>query len=276
MTEAQEEWWTAVLREASKKMTDHIAQFVTPVSRLLSHDFGELGGTGSYAEFDSNRYVITNEHVAADMMKWPLTHAFCGSEEIFKITNEFVCATYPMDVAFAPISEPVWRHSPHSAATVPSSRFAKSHAPVDGELLFIMGYSQERAKFVMEHLVARATPYLCQEIAVPDGWDNSCHFALEYKPDLAQTVDGGSQGLPKPSGLSGSLVWNTRRIERMRADVPWKPDHAQVTGIIWGWPSQEGCLLATRVECFLPFLFKQPATGSCSDKPEHVYTIRTP
>ena len=46
-------------------MADHVRAFVTPISKVLEHDHGELAGTGAYVEIRNIRYIITNEHVAS-------------------------------------------------------------------------------------------------------------------------------------------------------------------------------------------------------------------
>ena len=48
------------------------------------------------------------------------------------------------------------------------------------------------------------------------GWNPAYHFALVYSPALAQPVDSFSRSLPDPHGMSGTVVWNTRRIESLQ------------------------------------------------------------
>lgn len=74
------------------------------------------------------------------------------------------------------------------------------------------------------------------------------HFSLEYKPDKAVCLKEGNRSQPNPPGLSGSLVWNTHSVEFFNNQLEWSPEAAEVTGIVWGWPSSNACLVATRVE----------------------------
>ncbi|MEX9522689.1 hypothetical protein AB7Y45_25780, partial [Escherichia coli] len=73
------------------------------------------------------------------------------------------------------------------------------------------------------------------------------HFSLFYPPDLAKSVDGTSH-LPDPHGFSGSLVWDTKRVACLLENKAWEPSMAEVTGIVWGWPSSSACILATKVD----------------------------
>ena len=135
----------------------------------------------------------------------------------------------------------------------------------------MMGFSGERSKFIAFHgaLHSRATPYATQEIPLdilrrnpPPCWDPTYHFCLNYKPDRATTVEAGGYGLPDPHGFSGSLVWNTKSIECLRAGRDWNPEYAVVTGIVWAGPDSHACLIATKIEYVNDFILE--ATRSTS------------
>lgn len=81
---------------------------------------------------------------------------------------------------------------------------------------------------------------------VPEA-DPNYHFALHYSPDKATSADGNSS-LPDPHGFSGSLVWDTKYVACRQSNRKWCPEMAEVTGIAWGWPSSEACILVTKVE----------------------------
>jgi hypothetical protein len=74
------------------------------------------------------------------------------------------------------------------------------------------------------------------------------HFGVAYSPEKAQRINesgvSSSPGLSNPPGLSGSLVWNSRRLECFYTGQPWDPGLSLVTGMIWGWPSSD-YLIAT-------------------------------
>jgi hypothetical protein len=79
-------------------------------------------------------------------------------------------------------------------------------------------------------------------------------FGLDYRPDSATALDG--RDLPLPDGFSGSLVWNTRFVEREQNSQPWNVDCAQVTGLVWLWVPDAASLVATRVEYVRSFLLR--------------------
>ena len=139
---------------------------------------------------------------------------------------------------------------------------ALRHETVPHEILWTAGYPGTRVKqLAMTYATCQALPtqqHLFREGELPhEQFDPEYHFGLGYSPDRAQPIDerarSNSPGLSDPHGLSGSLVWNTRRLECFYAGQPWKPELALVTGIIWGWPSRD-YLIATKVEHFRDFL----------------------
>ncbi len=93
------------------------------------------------------------------------------------------------------------------------------------------------------------------ELPINERFSSRFHFGINYRPDLAKNVIG-TKGLPLPPGLSGSTVWNTRFVVAKMAGRPWTPDLAQVTGVVWGWPTDQGCLVATRAEYVRSFLLE--------------------
>ena len=241
--------WNFLGNNVVKQMLEHVKHFATPISKVIADDYGEHLGSGSFVEIEGSKYLITNEHVGKKVQFTPLAHQFFNSDSVVRLTTAIVTQNYPVDVALTKIEERAWNICNHDAQAIPAHRFATEHQPVMGELLFLIGYSGERAAFYFGSLISPGTPYLTQEIEFPeDIGDSNFHFAIHYKPDLATSVDGSYRGLPKPPGMSGSLVWNTRFVEHYQAGKSWIPEDAQVSGIIWGWPSSAACLLATKVE----------------------------
>lgn len=242
--------WAAMNATVTAAMREHVMPFVTPISKVITHEEGELLGTGSYCSFQGRTYLLTNEHVACELALGSLDHQFFGSDEVFRLPNPFVAWPHPEDVAASAIDRSVWAAVTHQAQAVPEVRFATRHAPVERELLFLAGHAGQRSKFFFKNLFSPGTAYLSQEEALPA--DPRCnaayHFAILYRPDVAQTAPGEKAELPTPPGLSGSLVWDTKAVACLAKGQEWSPDLAEVTGIIWGWPSSEGCLIVTRVE----------------------------
>lgn len=244
----KEEWDKTTLFVLSE-LREHLCYFVTPISRVVDHDYGEHHGSGSYLKLNKSIFLITNEHVAREIKMSSLAHQFVNSEDVFKLTNNFVVEEYPIDVAISSINSKIWINYHKDSLAIPIDRFALKHEPVDGELLFIIGYSGDGSRFLFNTLFTNGVPYMTQLTDVPDDFgDPNYHFALEYRPDRAIQFDNDSRGLPLPPGFSGSLVWNSRFVECMKNDKEWSPQEACVTGIVWGWPSSNACLLATKIE----------------------------
>ncbi|HCG7555402.1 TPA: hypothetical protein NJ381_004690 [Vibrio parahaemolyticus] len=244
------EEWNEICADVSIQMAEHIKQYVTPISKVLSPDSGKHLGSGSYIEIDQRKYLITNEHVAKHLKTNSLTHKFWNDETIIKLTNPVVSLGHPVDVAISEIEESSWSVSNHESLPIPFGRISKEHAAVEHELLFFAGYSGERANFYFGFLNTPGTPYLTQEMPFPENVaeaDPNYHFALHYSPDKATSVDGTSS-LPDPHGFSGSLVWDTKYVACMQSGKEWCPEMAEVTGIAWGWPSSEACILVTKIE----------------------------
>jgi hypothetical protein len=242
--------WNNICYEVSKKMCEHIKNFVTPISRVLSDTDGEHLGSGSYFHFKGNKYLITNEHVARHLSNNPLTHKFNENDTILKLTNPMISLKAPIDVAICKIENSHWKRLEHTSNAIPFDRFSKTHSPVEGELLFFIGYSGERSEFYFNYLKTSGTPYLTQELTNMSDINEAnseFHFALLYSSDKATSIDDTSS-LPDPHGFSGSLVWDTKVVACINEGTEWSPDLAMVTGIVWGWPSSAACILATKVE----------------------------
>lgn len=250
--------WDDATKEACAAMMQEVEGFTTPISRVIEHDYGELEGSGSYIQIQGKRFLITNEHVASRLKTHSLAHQFCGCSNVYRTRNPFPVISYPSDVAICEIDDAIWTHASHKGRAIPIERFATSHSPVDGELLFVAGYAGDRSRFLFGELHSERLEYLTQTDQMPNGHgDPDFHFALYYRPDLAITTNPRSAGLPRPPGWSGTLVWNTRFAEMTKNGKEWSPSDAQVTGMVWGWPSSDACLLATKVEHFaLPELLK--------------------
>ena len=219
MKKISESEWNKITINVTKLMAKHIQQFVTPISKVFIDEvnrmeYGEHHGSGSFVEINGSKFLITNEHVAREISSNSLAHQFYNSNCVIRITNEFHVIKYPTDVAITKIDDNAWNICKHDSNTIPLNRFMLKHKPVKGELLFIIGYSGARSRFVFNTLVNPGTPYLTQEKKyLKDYNEYAYHFAIHYEPEKAIKIEDNSRELPAPPGLSGSLVWNTRFVE---------------------------------------------------------------
>lgn len=248
--------WQRIVRETGAVLQDYFPPYITPIARVLEHDYGRLEGSGSFIESQGRRFLITNEHVASAMQTNSLSHMFNGCEHHFRVQHPFIAEEFPRDVAVSPIDDKVWNLMPHEAKVIPEARFDSSHRPVPAELLAMCGFAGENEDFHFGILFTRYTPYTTQETH-PQPELHEKHFAIEYRPDRAIPVQGRGNLPGDPSGFSGSLLWNTRRVECLQKGVEWTPDLAVVTGIIHRWDGKAGILIATRVEEITDFLHNE-------------------
>jgi hypothetical protein len=78
-----------------------------------------------------------------------------------------------------------------------------------------------------------------------------------HYPGTAIEVEGGiEKELPHASGMSGSLLWNTKYVESMRDGVEWSPSLARVCGVLRGVVTNPNLVIATRIEAIRPVLLE--------------------
>lgn len=253
--------WESLCADTVTKMSQHVQKFTTPISKVIkteSEEYGRHQGSGSYYEHNGERFIISNEHVLYEMNSHTLTYKFQDRDDIFKLNNIPKLHKKPIDIGVVKIDNEIWDTYSNNSSAIPIDRFALKHEPQNNELLFFLGYSAKKSEFYYNTLLNTGTPYATQESVVfPDNVeeaDSKYHFSLFYLPDKAVSLDSKSY-LPDPHGFSGSLVWDTKLVQCLQQDISWKPEYAVVTGILWGWPSSSGCVLATKIEHFRDNLF---------------------
>lgn len=248
--------WNVTCENVKKHMVEYVKYFITPIFKVLKdnstqEEYGEHFASGSFIQINHTKHLITNEHVTREIQHNSLAHQFLNSDCVLRIVNHFYAKEYPLDIAITKIDEIVWNQCQHNSIPIPLTEFLPQHNPVDGELLFIIGYSGERSKFLFNNLFSAGTPYVTQEKSVQNKTKNDIyHFAIHYEPEKAINFENNSKGLPNPSGFSGSLVWNTRFVEQTKLGNEWKSSDAKVTGLIFSWDPDNTCLWATKVEHF--------------------------
>lgn len=239
-------------------------------------------GTGAVVEIDGKRLLLSNAHVLKENQ---LTYGFFDSDDFIKATTLKYCIEEPCDLGAAQVPDSVWERHSAGGRAVPMDRFADRHQTVPFEILWTAGFPGARVKQFSNLVlsVCQALPtqeYLFHEDGeVPhEKFNPAFHFAVGYSPDQSQSIDDAlmstSPGLSDPHGLSGSLVWNSRRLECFYRNEPWDPTKAVVTGIVWGWP-KSNYLIATRVEHIRPFLLEVVARINC-ESPEDADSPQQP
>jgi hypothetical protein len=247
------EEWGAAMPELTADMTDYLKQYRTPVF-LDRGDHGEH--SGSFIEVGNRRFVLTNEHIAqAKRAGDQLGVRFHEQDQLLRIAGDHIELPWPWDLAPLPITDEVWTGLPHGSSAIQIDQIATAHTPFPTEVFAFAGYAGERTTFVFGTMQFGATTSLAREVDIEPHAeiDSRFHLGLVYLPDRATTVVG-DRGLPKPPGLSGSTVWNTCFVEAKAAGLQWAPELAKVAGVVWGWPSGQGVIAATKAEHVRSFL----------------------
>jgi hypothetical protein len=242
------EEWKQLAGRVADSMKEYTRPYVTPMR--TGNEYGVwLLGTGSYIAAKNRGILVTAEHVIRD--KAEVHNQFWGSATVFPVLDPFIFDK-PLDVTFAPIRDEIWNAEPHGAMTVPRDTFAVKHAPLRDELLFFRGFAGENAHYGFGIHEANATAYCSQEPHAPPiapelfeiMWKpNKMEFTFETSDEMRAATKHND-----PHGLSGSLVWNTRYVEKYAAGQKWRPEDGVVTGLLHRYAQERETVVALRVE----------------------------
>ena len=155
------------------------------------------------------------------------------------------------------LKNPLWQSVPDIHAThCQLSDWQPGTSPLQTNYSSWSGLVEKRSHFSpgFGSLFTPGTPYLTHETVVPEKRENKSTFALLYNSEGAASLDGSTRGLPRAHGFSGSLVWDTKAMRCFNEQREWGPELAEVTGIVWGWPTSAVCLLATKIEYVREFM----------------------
>lgn len=239
--------------DALRKLVD---PYVSPISYFFKDDTtgGYHLGTGSFIEHEGNRFLITNHHVAypkdlgIDLSTISLAFHFNGEGNYVRQNGPFASRNFPVDVACMAIAENVWEAYHDEACCISPEQFDTHFNAVDKEFFFLEGFPGQRARMFSDTLATKVTPLLTFQRPLVKSYDPNMHFALFYDIDNYR-CSGDQDFLAGPSGMSGSLVWNTKIQECRQNGVEWTPDMPKVVGIVHHYCSDDKCLVATKVEC---------------------------
>lgn len=249
------EEWDSAMPALTLAMKDHLKRYRTPI--FIDHnDYGEPQGSGSFLVLGDRKFVLTNEHVARPRRTGArLGVRFDGHDELMVLVGDHIELPWPWDLALIPVSDQAWSAFEHTALALNVDQILPAHAAAPTEVFAFSGYAGERTHFVFGEMQFGATTSLAREVELSDDpeIDPRFHFGMAYLPDQA-TSAVGDRGLPRPYGMSGSAVWNTRFVEARLNGQEWSADFAAVTGVAFGWPSKQGAIAATRAEHLRSFL----------------------
>jgi hypothetical protein len=238
--------WRAFCLDVRDQMAHYVYPYTTPISRSEDRQHGWAWGTGNYVAVDDRIFLVTNEHVAVDAGKDHLAHLVRGDEYV-RIADEFDVRPWPLDIAATQLAA---LNAPPKDQCIVPEQFDRLYAPVEHELLFWIGYPGTTAKrnepvtplnvrySWFGSLEIPAVPVLSQEAPHwPEGLPSSiiegAHIVIHY-PELAvRSADERESHVPNPKGMSGSFLWDTKRVACLRDGRDWTVELSRVCGILW-------------------------------------------
>jgi hypothetical protein len=241
---------TALALDVGNALRDFCRKVTTPL--LVDRDGEVLPiGTGTFFLFSSAQYVLTAAHVAAKSEGGPVLHCPELDSRFFR-TGPFSVEGRPFDLGLARAS---------SARSLRPNALDTECAPVEKELLFTLGYPGSTARRTepitatnlkrpfFDTFPVEPASFIVQEIDRPEerGFDPSIHIAFKY-PDEMRHEAGALRAAPNPGGLSGSLLWDTKRVRAWRNNTPWTPGLARVCGVLLSDFAEDQFIKAVKIE----------------------------
>jgi hypothetical protein len=93
------------LARVTNEMKEFTKPFVTPLSKVIDHNYGELWGTGNYVELVEKANLLTNEHIARVLGDHSIGHQFLDNDSVLRARNPFDCFEWPIDAAISLLAE---------------------------------------------------------------------------------------------------------------------------------------------------------------------------
>jgi hypothetical protein len=256
-----------IAQETKERMAHFAKQYVTPISRSDSPNYGWAGGTGSYAWLGDSlgAHLLTNNHVVSNSEAHLICHLPSQNQEYVVVKSPFHSWPEPIDFACAPINLNVL---PAEKDCLCLDQFDERYHPVDHELLFFLGFpgtTLSRWDPVNENktlyswgneLAVPGYPFLSQAVdgvleMAPSRFNEEFHELIHYPSKARREPSGEFIDVSNPRGLSGSLLWDTKRMACYLNDVEWRPEYARLCGMIWLAGEESPVLVATRIEHIL-------------------------
>lgn len=267
--------WRRINLDVRDQMAPYVFPFVTPISRKAGDERGFAWGTGNYINLRGKAYVLTNEHVARQTSIESLGHLPGPDDEYRRFRNPWLSMPDPDDTAISRLNESM--DSTSKRALVAANFFDSVCNPVENELFFMLGFPSSTAGRndpILEHRLQQnwfngpidspALPFVTQEFRDENRsivYVGAPHIAVHYPTYANRDASETLAELPNPHGMSGSLLWDTKRVACLNAGRAWSPEDARVCGLVCR--ASEDAVLAVRIELVretLLFLLRQEAS----------------
>ncbi len=244
-----------ILKETADVMTTHVAAATAALHGVISKTEGRLVGTGAFVELRGSKYLLTAAHVAEQGLRDPylgLAHSTEHGGRPAAITNPFQCRSFPSDLALVRLDD----RQGHARTAIGADMFDGPLTRTGSDVLFLLGFPGARSRFTAFEgggVVSEAVPFGTVEGRSSYDWfDPLLHIAIDYPAgNGVEDAHDRVTTLPDPRGMSGTIVWQTNRMNWREG---WKPEHARVVGVVTHWDPKAQSLIATRREVVVRFL----------------------
>jgi len=252
------------------QMAEIVRRVVTPLSVADGFGDGVARGTGNYFAVNGRPYLLTAEHVVLAARDSIIAHLPDANKEYVALTNHIQREAWPVDVAWTRLSD--WPENPIDREALDLNVLDESANAVADELFFWIGYpgttlsrhdsltDTRRRRVWFDSLETPGVPVVTQRPRhlsfVDDDFDPAIHLAVHYPGTAIEVAGGKEEELPHASGMSGSLLWNTKYVESIGKGVEWSPFLARVCGILRGVVTNPNLVIATRIEAVRPVLLE--------------------
>ncbi len=260
--------WESLCADVRQRMAAHVYPFVTPISATEDLTRGWVHGTGNYLSIGKQRFIVTAGHVVEDAEGVHLCHLPGPTDAFVLCPSLMLVDPWPVDAALGKLGAE-WGTA--SKEAIPKSWIARRLNPVPDELFFFMGFPgstaarnepitdlNRRYNWGGGLLTSPCVPFVMQapreRLPALEDYEPTKHVALHYPAKASSGPGMPEVDLPNPKGLSGSFLWDTKRVAALSRGRQWTPNEARVCGIIWQAHTKPEIVVATRIEFVRPLL----------------------
>ena len=242
--------------EVLDAMATYTFASLTQISGGSDDGSAKLVGTGTFLRFNERTFILTAGHVVHELRTTNADGSpVYDAGSLFSVGNgrllERMSGTWkywgpPQDLALMEIAQTAFPNI--DRVPVSELMLAPDTRDLNNDIYFLHGFPGDKSRYtpIGQGVESKSLPYagwLADSMAseyVPE-----IHFAISYPPLGTTDSTGAPADLPKPHGLSGSLIWKTNRLA---AGTAWTPHDARVVGLALCYDQVSQCILATRVE----------------------------
>ena len=234
--------------EVGPQMAKYCNKYTTAIYGLENAKYGKLLGTGSFIVVGSATYFVSSLHVFESDLPG-IAYALTDGDPPVEIEGECFALKHPYDIIAVRVDLYIQLHSGQvrSKGALPV-RYLDSLVEISADIYFIQGYADRDSRYsalyggiISKSMQLTTTLGIASEF---NWYDPKIHFTLDYQMENEDEY-GRLVQAPFPTGLSGSLVWKTNR---MNCDDAWNPDEARVVGVAVTWDKDKKVIVCTKIK----------------------------